>query len=66
MENRMFEISEYKALSEKEIRETEGGFFFLLAYAVNTTLVVGTVVGIGAAAYAGFQSGYDTVQDIIK
>jgi len=66
MKSNLMKTYNVDVLSENELKETDGGFIWMLAYAINTTLVAGTLVGLGAAAVAGFNSGYDTVHEILN
>ena len=67
MKNQDLEITNVIELTENQLIETDGGFLWIIvAYAVETTLVAGTIAGLGAAAVAGFQSGYDTANKILN
>lgn len=48
-----------RPLSPTELKETKGGLIWLLAYAVNTTLVLGTVAVVGAFLYSQAEAGYN-------
>jgi len=50
---RQLSISDFEALNEKELQNTNGGIYLLIAFSLVSTVLV------GAALYGAFMEGYN-------